>query len=63
MALGGGILVVIEACAAHVAVFHGKSQRLDQVQAAAGIGAQADHIAGIGGDFWLDQDDVEHGMQ
>jgi hypothetical protein len=25
----------------------------------AGVGAQADHIAGIRRDFWFDQDDVE----
>ena len=63
VALRGGIFVVIQARTTHVAVFHGEPQWLNQVQAAAGVGAKADHIAGIGGDFWLDQDDVEHGMQ
>ena len=54
---------LFQARTTHVAVFHGEPQWLNQVQAAAGVGAKADHIAGIGGDFWLDQDDVEHGMQ
>jgi hypothetical protein len=61
MAAHGGVLVVIESGAAHQAVFHGKAQRLDQVQAAARVGGQADHIAGVGRNLRRDENDMEHG--
>src|SRR6185295_10516706 len=49
-----------EARAPQLAVFHGEAQRLDQVQARAGVGGQPDHVAGVGRNLRIDQDDVEH---
>ena len=39
---------------------HREAERLDQVQAAAGIGAQPDCVAGVGRNLGPVQDDVEH---
>ena len=61
MAPQRGVLVVVEACAAHVLVVHRKAQRLDQVQRAAGVGRQADDVARVGRDFGFNEDDMEHG--
>ncbi len=61
MAAHVGPLVVVQPGAAHQAVFHRKPQRLHQVQGAAGVGSQADHVAGVGRNLGFDQDDVEHG--
>ena len=36
------------------------TQRLDEVQVAAGIGAEPDNVAGIGRYFRLEQDHVKH---
>jgi hypothetical protein len=55
------VLMVIKACTSHVLVIHRKSQGLHQVQRAAGVGRQADHVARIGRDFGLNEDDVKHG--
>lgn len=54
-------LAIIQPGAAHPGVINGKSQRFDQVQTRARIGAQADHIAGIGRNLRLVEDDMEHG--
>ena len=56
-----GVFVVVQTGAAHVFVFHGKTQRFHQVQGAAGVGRQADDVAGVGRDFGLDQNDMKHG--
>jgi hypothetical protein len=56
-----GVLVVIQARPAQLLVGDPEAQGLDQVQAAAGVGGQADDVAGVGRDFRLEQDDVEHG--
>ncbi len=56
-----GVLVVVQPGAPHQLVVHGKAQRLDQVQRAAGVRAQADHVARVRRDFGVDEDDVEHG--
>lgn len=61
MALERRILVVVQPGATQAFVIQFETQRLDQVQLAAGVGAQADDVAGIGWDFGLEQDDVEHG--
>jgi hypothetical protein len=55
-----GVLVVVEAGAAHVLVVHREAERLDQVQRAAGVGRQPDDVAGVGRDLGRDQDDAEH---
>ena len=57
----GREFMIIQPCAAHLGVIDGKAQRFDEVQGAAGVGAQADDVAGVGRDFGLDKDDVEHG--
>ena len=60
MAAHLGIFVVVESGAAQEAVGHREAQGLDQVQRAAGVGGQPDHVAGVGWDFGFDEDDVEH---
>ena len=57
----GREFMIIQPRAAHLGVIDGKAQRFDEVQGAAGVGAQADDVAGVGRDFGLDKDDVEHG--
>ena len=57
----GREFVIIQPRTAHLGVVDGKAQRFDEVQGAAGVGAQADDVAGVGRDFGLDKDDVEHG--
>lgn len=53
------IVVVIKSCTLHLGIVQRKSQGFDQMQLHAGIGAQADNIAGIRRDFWFDQDDMK----
>src|SRR5271169_936858 len=50
-------LVVVESGAPQFAVAEAKPQRLDQVQLGAGVGREADDVAGVGRDFRLHQDD------
>src|SRR5262245_4451778 len=52
-------LVVVEACAADGLALDIKAQGSDQVQGAARIRAETDHIAGIGRDLRLKEHDVE----
>ena len=52
--------VVIEACAAQRFVLDLKAQRPHEVQRAARIGAQPDHVAGIRRNFGLEEHDIEH---
>jgi hypothetical protein len=37
-----------------------EAEWLDEVQAAPGVGAEADHVSGVGRDFRSHQDDMEH---
>lgn len=60
MGLQSGELVIIEPGAAQAFVIQFEAQGLDQMQGAAGIGAQPDDIAGIRRNFWLKKDDVKH---
>ena len=48
VALQRRVLVVVEAGAAQLLVIKREPQRLDQVQATAGVGGQPDDIAGVG---------------
>jgi len=57
----GGVLVVVQARAAHVLVVHREPQGFDQMQGAAVVGRQADDVARVGWNFWVDEDDVKHG--
>ncbi len=60
MNLHVGKLVVVEPGALELAVIHGEAERLDQVQARAGVRREADHVAGVRRDLGMDEDDVEH---
>ena len=61
MALQIRVLVIVEPRALELLVVHGKAERLDQVQPRTGVGAQPDHIAGVGRNLRVDEHDVEHG--
>jgi hypothetical protein len=52
--------MIIKPGAAQLLVIQVKTQRLDQVKQTAGIGTQADNIAGIGWYFGLIENNVEH---
>ena len=54
------VLVVVQAGTAHLLVAQVKTQGLDQMQLTARVGRQADHVAGVGRNFRLNQDDVKH---
>ena len=56
-----GKLGVIQPGAAQATVVPGKTERVDEVQGGAGVGAEADDAAGIGGDLWLLEGDVHGG--
>ena len=49
-----GELVVVEAGAAHGFAIQAETQRFDEMELAAGVGGQADEIAGVGRDFRLE---------
>jgi hypothetical protein len=53
-------LAVVEPGAPELAVLHRETERVDQVQACPGIGAQAYDVARVRGDFGLEEDHVEH---
>lgn len=55
-----GVFMVIQTGAAHFGVIEREAQRLDQMQCGTGIGGQTNDVAGIGWDFGLKQDNVEH---
>ena len=52
-------LPVVQAGTAQTLVLEVETERVDQVQGAAGIGAQAYDVAGVGRDFRLVEDDVK----
>ena len=60
MTLQRGIFVVVETGTAQAFVVHLETQRFDQMQVAAAVGAQPDNVAGIRRNFWLKKDDVKH---
>lgn len=53
-------IVIIEPCAAQVCVAEVEAEGLDQMKGDPRAGRQPDGIAGVGGDAWLIEDDVEH---
>ena len=63
VALHAGVFMVVQPGAAQLGIFHGKAQRLDQVQVAPCIGGQANDIAGVGRNLRLIQHDMKHGCQ
>ena len=60
MTLERRVLVVVESGTAQALVVQFKTDRLDQMQVAATVGAQPDNVAGIRRNFWLKKDDVKH---
>ena len=54
MPLNGGKLVVIQSGPAQTLIVPGEAHRLDDMQAKAGVGAQADNIAGVRRDLWFE---------
>ena len=58
--VGFGKFMVIESGSTQPFVIQLKAERLDQVEGEAGIGAEADDVAGVGGDLRLIEHHVEH---
>src|SRR3984957_4050272 len=56
-------VVIVETGALQALVIEPKPQWFHQVQSRAGVGAQADDIAGIRGDLGLEQHDMKHGRR
>lgn len=54
--------MVVQSGAAQLGIFHGEAQWLNQMQMATGVGRQTNNIAAIGRNFWLEQNNVEHGF-
>jgi len=59
--LGGDARGVSQPGATQAAVIPGKAERVDEVQHRAGIGAEADDVAGVGRDLRLVKGDMLHG--
>lgn len=57
----GREFVIIESGAEQLLILQRKTQGFDQMQPGARIGAEADDVAGVGRNFRLIEDDVEHG--
>jgi len=57
------ILVIVESGTPECAILEVKAERFDEVEARAGIGAQAYNIARVRWDFRFQQDDFEHGVR
>ena len=55
--------VVVEAGTPQARLVKLESEGPNEVQRAAGIGAEPYNVAGVGGDFRLIEDDVEHGPE
>lgn len=55
-----GPFVVIQAGTLELAVIQRKAERMEQMQTAAGIGAKAYDIAGVGRNLRLIQDNMKH---
>jgi hypothetical protein len=53
-------LMVIEPRPTHAGVVPLKTQGVNQVKTRASIGTQPNHVAGVGRNFWLVEDDVKH---
>jgi hypothetical protein len=55
-----GEFMIIQSGAAQFRIIKFKAQRLDQMQLCTGIGAKPDDVAGVGWNFRLEQNDIEH---
>ena len=57
MALHIGVLVIVEPGAFERTILPAEAERFDQMQFAAGVGAQADDVTRVGRDFGLEEND------
>ena len=53
-------LVIVEARSPDAGIVQREPERPDEVQRRAGIRAKPDDVSGVGRDFGLEEDDVEH---
>jgi hypothetical protein len=60
MDLDRRVFVVIQSGPLQLPITQLKTQGPDQVEPATGIGAEPDHVSGVGWNFRLEQDDFEH---
>src|SRR5438094_10147499 len=58
-----GKLVIVEARALQLPIREREPERLHEMQARSGIGAQPDHVARVRGNLGVDEDDVDHRVQ
>ena len=58
-----GELVVVQPGPPQEPILQRKPQRLDQMQPGSGIGAETDDVAGVRGNFRLEENDIEHGAK
>ena len=54
------VLVIVEPRAFQLTVVHSEAQRLDEMEVGGRIGGEPDHVAGIGRDFRMDENDGKH---
>ncbi len=54
----GRVLVIVEPAPTQLGVVEGEAERFDEMQVDAGVRAQPDDVAGVGGDLGLDEHDV-----
>jgi hypothetical protein len=60
VAYDAGGFVIIKPGAAQGLVGEVKAERFNQVEFSTGVGAEADDIPCVGGDFWLVKDNGDH---
>lgn len=60
MHLNRRVFVVIQAGAPQLRVIKPESERFDQMEPSPRVGAEPNDVAGIGGDFWMNQHDIKH---
>ena len=54
------VFVIVEPGTTQLGIIKTKTQGLNQMQPSAGVGAKPDDVAGVGGDFRMNQNDIEH---
>jgi hypothetical protein len=55
-----GIFMVIQPGPFQPFIVHVKTERVNQMKLGTGVSAQAYDVTGVGRDFWLEQDNMEH---
>lgn len=54
------VFVIIKPGSFHVLVVQRETKRLNEMELAAGISAKPNYVASVGGNFWLNENDVKH---